>query len=231
MKALGIKACSMTVDVLTSRKALILFGQPYRDTIMNFLGIHPEFADILNCWEFEVIVRDNPESIDGIGEVGLDYTYCSSREKYSQQVNVFIRMLNLASQLKKPVSIHSRASLDDVLDILTTYNNLNTCLHWFEGTEKQLKRSLDMGLYVSYGPPVVYSSKKKKLLRLTDLNKILVETDGPVKYPACFESVTSLPSSMLPSIIYAVSRELGLSYEELRKQIVSNSCTFLNKSD
>ena len=86
-----------------------------------------------------------------------------------------------------------------------------------------------MKLYVSYGPPVVYSKRKKKLLRLTDAEKILIETDGPVKYYACFEDVTSFPTSMLPSVINSISQELAISFEETSALIERNSSKYLDK--
>jgi TatD DNase family protein len=229
MRSLNIKACSMTVDIPTSSRGLDLFKQTDRDIILNFLGIHPEFATYRNCARFETIVDDNRKFIDGIGEIGLDRSFCESGEKYSEQEKVFKQMLSIASGLKKPISVHSRASLDDVLDNLATFNNLSTCLHWFDGTEKQLERAMNMKLYVSYGPTVVYSKRKKKLLRLTDAEKILIETDGPVRYHACFEEVTSFPTSMLPSVINSISQELAISFEETSALIERNSSKYLDK--
>jgi TatD DNase family protein len=225
MKALYIKACSVTVDVLTSNRALNLF-ESNRDVVRNFVGIHPEFASPANSSAFDHIVSQNHELIDGIGEIGLDPAYCESQNNYSEQIDVFRHMLDIATELEKPVSVHSRGSLDEILDILSIYNHLKICLHWFDGTERQLERSMEMGLYVSYGPSVVYSKKKKKLMKLTDSKRLLIETDGPVKYPACFEYVMPLPTSMLASIINTISQELKIPFQESSGQISSNSNNF-----
>ncbi len=229
MRLLNFKACSMTVDIPTSIRGLNLFKRKDRDIVLNFLGIHPEFATIHNCARFQAIVDDNRKFIDGIGEIGLDRTFCPSDKEFSEQLKVFNQMLSIASELKTPVSVHSRASLDDVLDALSTFSKLSICLHWFDGTEKQLEKAMDMKLYVSYGPPVVYSKRKKKLLRLTNPEMILIETDGPVRYHACFEDVTSVPTSMLHSVIYTISQELGISFEESSVMIECNSRRYLDK--
>jgi TatD DNase family protein len=225
MNALHIKACSVTVDIETSNRALKLFGSN-RDIVRNFVGIHPQYANAKNSSGFDQIVLQNHQVIDGIGEIGLDPTYCDLRNDYSEQIKVFKHMLEIAKELKKPVSIHSRGSLDEILNILSTYDYLKICLHWFDGTERQLQRSMDMGLYVSYSPSVVYSKRKRRLLKLTDNCKLLIETDGPVKYPACFEHVTALPTSMLASIVYTISQELKTPFRESSVQICYNSIDF-----
>ena len=103
----------------------------------------------------------NRTIIDGIGEIGLDRSYVESKNIcYERQKEIFCSMLALAEKTKKPVSVHSRRSLDDILEMFKTYNLGNVLLHWFDGNSKQLTRAMDMGLYVSYGPPLVYSDSK-----------------------------------------------------------------------
>jgi Tat protein secretion system quality control protein TatD with DNase activity len=58
---------------------------------------------------------------------------------------------------------------------------------------------------------------------------ILIETDGPVRYHACFEDVTSVPTAMLHSVINTISQELGISFEESSVMIECNSRRFLDK--
>jgi TatD DNase family protein len=136
-------------------------------------------------------------------------------------------MLALAEKTKKPISVHSRRSLDDILEMFKTYNLGNVLLHWFDGNSKQLTRAMDMGLYVSYGPPLVYSDLKRNLLMNTDKDKFLIETDGPVKYPRCFKGLTSLPSSFLISVVKACGEVLNMSYQETIDTLKSNSESYL----
>ena len=46
---------------------------------------------------------------------------------------------------------------------------------------------MDMNFYVSFGPVMIYANDKQTLLSKTDESKILVETDGPVRFSRCFE--------------------------------------------
>jgi TatD DNase family protein len=190
LRALKINACSVTVNNETSLRNLQYFNHSTKDVVTKFIGIHPEFASTEDLDKFIEIFNESSSSIEGIGEIGMDPTYVNNNNisTYQKQKEVFEMMLDLAEATRKPVSIHSRRALDDILETLCSYNIQGVLLHWFAGSEKQLKKAMDMGLYVSYGPALVYSKEKKILLNNTDRDKILVETDGPVKYSRCFDN-------------------------------------------
>ena len=226
--AMRINVCSVSVNIRTSLKTLELFSKGVDDIVKRFVGIHPEFASTENIDEFKKLFNSKIGQIDGIGEIGLDRTYVGSNQiSYEKQKEVFCYMLSLSETTRKPVSIHSRGSTDDILDLLSTYNTGNVALHWFSGSKKQLRKCMDMGLYVGYGPLLVYSSEKRVLLKHANTSQILVETDGPVKYSSCFKGLISLPSSFLTSVIKTASNVLGKSFNETRDILRQNSERFL----
>jgi TatD DNase family protein len=225
---MSINACSVSVDIRTSLKTFELFDNSAFDIVTRFVGIHPEFASTESIDEFVEVFNYNVERIDGIGEVGLDPSYVGNNTTaYQRQKEVFCNMLRLSELSGKPISIHSRGSLDDVLDTLSTYNTGNVLLHWFSGSKKQLRKCMDLGLYVGYGPVLVYSGEKRVLLKNTNISQFLVETDGPVKYSKCFKGLTPLPSSFLASVINAASSVLGKTFYETRDIVRENSDRFL----
>lgn len=227
LKGMSIKACSVAVNNSTSSKALRLFGgKDIHNIVYNFLGIHPQYADE-NISQFEEMVGSNIHNIDGIGEIGLDPTYYNQdKNTKAMQNQVFTKMLTIAETYDKPISVHSRQSLDEILNVLSSYNLKKTCLHWFDGSPQQLEKSLDMGLYVSFGPSLIYSKKKQGLLKLTDQRKLLIETDGPVRYPSCFKNVITLPTSVLMSVVRSMSEVLCLSPKNLAEKVERNSILF-----
>jgi TatD DNase family protein len=228
LRAMRINACSVSVDIKTSLKTFELFDKSSCDVVTRFVGIHPEFAGTENIDEFVKAFSYNIKRIDGIGEIGLDPSYVGNNTiAYQRQKEVFCIMLRLSEISGKPISIHSRGSLDDVLDTLSTYNTGNVLLHWFSGSKKQLRKCMDLGLYVGYGPLLVYSGEKRVLLKNTNVNQFLVETDGPVRYYKCFKGLTSLPSSFLASVINAASRVLEKTFYETRETLRENSERFL----
>ena len=220
----NIKACCVSMDSDTCKNTLKLSEQD--KNILPFLGIHPEKAQDNPTSVYEMI-KENKNKISGIGEIGLDRTYVQSDDEWEIQKQVFSKQLDFAEKFQKPVSIHSRKTLDDVFDILSSYKISNILLHWFDGNKKQLKKATDLGIYVSYGPLLVYANDKQALLANTQIDKILVETDGPVRFSRCFEHKTA-QILFLPSVIFCASRILNMSYEETVEILEQNSQKYLN---
>jgi len=229
LREMHMKACSVTVNISTSLKAIKLFEEKdIHSFVYNFIGIHPQFVGE-NISRFEEIVTSNLDNINGIGEIGLDPTYYDQKENTKMsQIQVFNKMLTIAETYDKPISIHSRNSLDEILSVLSTYNLKKACLHWFDGSPEQLEKSLDLGLYISYGPSIVYSKKKQGLLKLTSEKRLLVETDGPVRYPSCFKNVITLPTSTLMSVVRSISEILSLSPKNAIDILEKNSMLFFD---
>ncbi len=223
LRAMKIVACSVTVDNETTLRSFSLFNS-HRDIIRQFVGIHPEAAAREDLDKFKEIFASNLQSIDGVGEIGLDGTY---DVPYDRQKQVFSSMLALAESAEKPVSIHSRKALEDILEMLPSYKIKSVLLHWFAGSKKQLARSMDMGLYVSYGPALIYSEDKQVLLKNTDRSRFLVETDGPVRYSRCFENLPAASSGFLVSVVASTARTLGMTYDETIHLLEQNSKAYL----
>lgn len=227
MRALNIVACSVAVDSETSRRGVEL-KKGYPDVIRNFVGIHPEAAERKDSSELADLVHHNLKYVDGIGEIGLDPTYEERGiAALAKQKEIFGTMLSLAERYAKPVSVHSRKSLDEILSILPSYNVENVQLHWFAGNKNQLTRASERGLYVSFGPAMVYSGDKRTLIQLADRERVLIETDGPVEYSRCFRGLAASPTAFLVSVMFSASEALSLTYQETASLIERNTLRYL----
>ena len=223
MKFLQIKSCCVSMNYANSIETFNLSKKS--NLILPFLGIHPEFASekIEDCVE---LITKNHSEIMGIGEIGLDPTYCKNDTDYPTQKNVFETFLTLAEKFQKPVSIHSRKSLDDIFDLMSSFSTKHALLHWFDGSKKQLQKAMDLGFYVSFGPVSVYADDKKSLISKTNLSQILVETDGPVRFSRCFE-MKSGQITFIPSVIFNISKVLKMTYDDMVKILEKNSNAYL----
>ena len=218
-----IKACCVSTNYSSSIKTLLLSNKS--PLFLPFVGIHPnQIEDDIDI--FTTFVRSNIDQIKGIGEIGLDKTHIHSNYEFKKQISYFMMQLELAEKFNKPISIHSRNTLDEVYSILTSYSVSKVSLHWFDGTQKQLKRAMDLGFFVSYGPLLVYANDKQSLLLNTDLDKILLETDGPVRFSRCFK-YRSTQVLLIPSIIVATSKLLNITYDDLNTKLEKNLNNFL----
>jgi TatD DNase family protein len=223
MKKMHIKVCCVSEDLHSSKKTIQLSKNT--ELILPFVGIHPSKAHE-KLEPIIELINKNSGDISGIGEIGLDPTYVSSESEIQRQENLFREQLSLAEKLRKPVSIHSRKSLDKIYEIIPSYSIRGMLLHWFDGNKNQLKHAMDMGFFVSYGPLLVYAKDKQLLLSKTHIDRILVETDGPVKFSRCFGLKTA-QISFIPSIIFCASKVLRKPYDEFAAILENNSNAFL----
>lgn len=219
MNRLQIRACCVSMNYASSLKTISISKKT--NLILPFVGIHPEKANE----ELEPmlgLISENHKMISGVGEIGLDPTY----DTKDSQRQVFESLLSIAEKFHKPVSIHSRKSLDEIFEIFPSFNLKNALLHWFDGSKKQLRKAMELGFYVSYGPVLLYANDKQSLLEETDLDKFLVETDGPVRFSRCFAQKVA-QVSFIPSIIFCASKILKKSYEETEMLLQTNSEHYL----
>ena len=223
MASMKIKACCVSMDNNNSLQSLELAKKS--ESVLPFIGIHPECASD-DLEQMITLIDENHSTVSGIGEIGLDPTYTNNEDDTKRQKQVFQTLLELAEKYEKPVSIHSRKSLDDVLETMSSYKTEHALLHWFDGNKKQLRRAMDMGFFVSYGPVTVYANDKQSLLSRTDQSKILVETDGPVRFSRCFESKSG-QLGFIPSVVFCVSKILDISFDDTVYLLENNSKSYL----
>ena len=223
MDLLSLRACCVSMDFETSVDTLDLSKKS--ENILPFIGIHPEMAQGDSSEVLDMIEKRNNE-ITGIGEIGLDRTYITTEEEWIVQKKVFSDQLSLAEKFNKPVSIHSRKTLDEIFEILSSFNLKRILLHWFDGNKKQLKQAMDLEYYVSFGPVMTYSKDKQVLLSKTDKNRILVETDGPVRFSRCFGNKIA-QIDFIPSVVFCASKVLHMDYDDLCNVLEQNSKQYL----
>jgi TatD DNase family protein len=223
MNKMKISACCVSVDYSSSKATLELCKKS--PLLRPFLGLHPEKA-IDELEPILDLIEDNSDQISGIGEIGLDKTYVHDEDGFRRQTQVFQKMLSFAEKLKKPVSIHSRRTLDEIFSILPSYHLNGVLLHWFAGNKQQLKKAMDLRCFVSYGPAMVYSKDKQILLSQTETDKILFETDGPVKFSKCF-GFKAAQITFLPSVLFCAANVLDKTYNELLSIAETNTNSYL----
>lgn len=145
--------------------------------IRTALGLHPQLAH--ERWQelelFDALLNQTRY----VGEIGLDGGK-EFKAHWETQLKVFRHILRSSAKSGgKILSIHSRMSASAVLDELSQVNDNLPILHWFSGTQQQLKRAIEMGCYFSVGPAMLSSKKGYELVQAIPKEKILLETDGP----------------------------------------------------
>jgi TatD DNase family protein len=204
---------SNAVDYMTSLETVSL-AKRYEGRVLAAVGVHPwtvTNAEDCQLDKFEQLVRENASYVKAIGEIGLDGQYTQDQEVRRKQRKTFGFFLKLAEMNGLPAIVHSRMAVDEVLEILPSFNIPRVLLHWYSGPTEKLNLIQDRHYLISIGPSVFYSSRIIKIARTADLSLILSETDGPVSHHGPFEGQVTLPS-----FVVKVTQELS----ELKAQDV-----------
>ncbi|MCD6403228.1 MAG: TatD family hydrolase [Candidatus Aenigmarchaeota archaeon] len=155
--------------------------EKYKGYVFATVSLHPEYVkefDDEKVEEYFDRIRKVKDRIVGIGETGLDYYWIKEPEWREKQKELFIKHIQLAEELKKPVVIHSRDAFDETASILETFNVKRVHWHMF-GAHHLWKRVVDNGWYISLNTIVYRSKKHKKVARDVLLERIMLETDAP----------------------------------------------------
>ena len=178
---------AVSIDLNSCKKTLAIAETYSRESLKVYpaLGVHPSSALEENVEEALEYVSENSKRIVAVGEVGLDFWLKEARrneEVRRRQENVFCRFLELAKNHSKPVLIHSRGAWERAYELVKGYDVEKAVFHWFSGPESVLKDILDSGYYISATPAAEYSKAHREAVMKTPLERIVLETDCPVRY-------------------------------------------------
>lgn len=159
------------------------------DNEPHFYGgcaLHPNDAKLYTpaLWEDLCLSLAHPKMV-AVGETGLDYYWDDATP--SEQQALFVRHIELARTLKKPLIIHDREAHQDTLDILRAQQaqDIGGVFHAFSGSWEMAKQVLNLNFYIALGGPVTFknASKPLEVARHVPLDRLLIETDCPYMAP------------------------------------------------
>jgi TatD DNase family protein len=158
-----------------------------RPWIYATVGVHPHEAKLADETSFSELERlaGDPKVL-AVGEIGLDYHYDYAPRPAQHQV--FIRQLELAGRMRKPIVIHCREAWPDCLELLDRHwrpRGLPGIFHCFSGDAEVARRGLDMGFYISFAGTLTFpkAAMLRDVAARLPLDRLLVETDAPYLAP------------------------------------------------
>jgi TatD DNase family protein len=219
---------SNAVDYETATKTIALAKQ-YPANVLAAIGVHPSTVTNTTNYDlekFEQLVDENDDYVNAIGEIGLDGKYSKDEKVKKRQLEVFRFCLNLAERKGLPAVVHSRLAVDEVLENLSDFHMPKVLLHWYDGPVNKLRVIKERGYLISVGPAAFYSQAVGEIARNAELDMILSETDGPVKYRGPFEGRPTQPSFVV-DVIRKVAEIKNLGTESIREAVRCNFETFI----
>ena len=192
------------------------------DIVYGAIGFHP--TELIDNEEESInFLNDhiNDNKIVAIGEIGLDYHY-EDTNKEKQQI-LFKKQLEIASQFKKPVIIHSRDAIQDTYDIISNYT-LTGSIHAYSGSLEMAREFIKLGFCLGIGGVCTYKNAKniQNVIENISLAYILLETDSPYLTPVPFRGQTNTPCN-IPVIAEKVAEIKNVSVSEVANATTSNA--------
>jgi TatD DNase family protein len=221
----GLEACiTISCDPESVEPTLALLEN---DGVYGAFGIHPhEAARFTPEVESRVIAALAHPKCVAYGEIGLDYHYDHSPRDV--QGDVFVKQLRIGTGAGKPLVIHTREADADTLAILREHAPRDWPIHVHCFTSSRvLAESLlaDFpNLCLGFTGIVTFRNAEalREVVRLTPLDRMLVETDGPWLAPAPHRGRIAHPGH-IPLILEKIAEIKGTTAEEVAAATTANA--------
>lgn len=176
------------------------------------VGYHPEELTRIRA-DIDALRSIINQKVIAIGEIGLDYYW--NKENKKEQIDAFIKQLELSKELKLPVIVHDREAHGDTLEILKKHKPKGV-LHCFSGSAEMAKEIIKIGMYIGVGGVATFKNAKAlpQVIEETPIEKLLLETDAPYLAPVPFRGKRN-DSSFIPYIAEKIGDIKGISKEEV----------------
>jgi len=225
---------------LDTSKAAVALAEKY-DNVFATIGLHPihtsksyhdekelgeggkEFTsrgEVFDMAAYEALGQ-NPRVI-AVGECGLDYFRLEEKTKEVQK-EAFIRQIELANKLGKPLMLHIRNAYDDALEILKAHAKVKGDTHFFAGDWATAKKFLDFGFTLSFTGVITFTHDYDEVIKNAPLDMLLSETDAPYVTPVPHRGKRNEPA-YVELIVRKIAEIRGEDFEKVRRQILENAC-------
>jgi TatD DNase family protein len=187
------------------------------------LGVHPHEAGGGDAGRLEELrgLLEHERAV-AVGETGLDF-FRDYAPRDAQRW-LFEQQLELASELGKPVVIHTRDADDEVAAVLDGFGGV-VVLHCFS-SPRLLPVALDRRYYVSFAGNVTFpkADELRAAAAQVPADRVLAETDSPYLAPQPRRGRPNEPANVVHTVA-ALAATRGDDPTELAAQIDRNADT------
>lgn len=182
-------------------KAFTSRGEMFDSSVYEKLGVSPK--------------------VIAIGECGLDYFRLEENTKKIQE-DVFIRQIELANKLQKPLMLHIRNAYDDALAVLKAHAKVQGDVHFFAGDWEIAKKFLELGFTLSFTGVITFTHDYDEVIKNAPLDMLLSETDAPYVAPVPYRGKRNEPAYVV-EVVQRIAEIRGEEPEAVRAQLRKNA--------
>jgi TatD DNase family protein len=185
------------------------------------LGIDPHQAGTHEAERLDELreLLTHPSAV-GVGECGLDYV--RGAERKVEQRRLFEAQLALATDLGRPVVVHTRGANADTAAMLASHRG-TVVLHCFSEPHL-LPAAQEHGWYVSFAGNATYpkATDLRLAASVVDETRLLAETDSPFLAPQPVRGRRNEPANVVLTLA-ELARVRGADPAELGRRIDANA--------
>ncbi|MBP7055410.1 MAG: TatD family hydrolase [Candidatus Omnitrophica bacterium] len=201
------------------------------ENVVPFFGVHPWMVKRTGTGWIEALEAILSKTKSGVGEIGLDHG--KFRPDRDLQLSVFRAQLDLASELKRPVTLHCVGAWGTLIDELKArcMTDIPFMVHLFSGSADTLATLLKMGAYLSFSLGIAEGGPDKVRLafQATPIDRLVLETDYPYVPGKPKDEAYSADEyfSRIKKIYSTAGAMRGMAPEEFERHVWDNGSIFL----
>jgi TatD DNase family protein len=229
-KEAGVQAILLPNIDSTSIEGINEISDKEPDFIYPMMGLHPTSVGSNYVKEMQIIESALAKrTYYAIGEIGIDLYWDKSHLK--EQKTVFEEQLRWSIDKKLPVSIHTRESLEEVLDSMykVGIDHLRGVFHCFGGTIPEWDEISKLSsFYAGIGGIITFKKDKiTETLKHIPIERVVLETDAPYLAPVPYRGKRNEPAYII-EVAKKVAACYEMTIENISKYTVQNALDLFN---
>ena len=170
------------------------------------VGVHPDYDNVPQVTEKELVDLASHPRVVAIGETGLDHYRIKGGAEWQRER--FRTHIRAARSSGKPLIIHMRDAAEDTLRIMREEraSEVGGIMHCYTGTWDVAQAAMDLGFWISFSGIVTFKNAAalREVAKKVPLERMLIETDSPFLAPVPYRGKTNEPG-----LVRYVAEEIG----------------------
>ena len=232
----GVGIISVADDMESSKKIVEMVAG--RSDMWAIVGVHPTNSQVFDYEALKKLALD--PKVVAIGECGLDYFHpgpadMAEAEYHALQKEIFIKHIELANEVKKPLMLHIRngkngvSAYQEAIFILREYAKVPSNFHFFAGSEQDLSEIIKIGASVSFTGVITFARNYDQQIRQVPIDRIMSETDCPFVAPVPYRGKRNEPLYVI-EVVKKIAEIRGESVDKIAAQLLENAKKFFKIS-
>ncbi len=225
--AVGIdKVVEVGCDVPSSREAVELARR--FDQVVAAVAMHPNDAARSTTLDDDIAAIDELASdpvVRAVGETGLDHYRTTDESLHAAQERSFRAHIEIARRRDLTLVIHHRDARDDLRRVLADEHlPARVVMHCFSGDADFARDCLAHDAWLSFPGVITYKNAAylAEALKVTPVEKVLVETDAPYLTPVPARGKANAPY-LVPHTLRFMADVLGTDADQLAATVRANT--------